>query len=224
MCDSPSTIHSATDLPTPGPSFTHTAAADQSPFTSGSLAEDRHPVGRQGDEPVDRVLHADGLVADDLGHQLERVLHLSGEVGLRERELRRRQRGLLDRRDLLRVVEDRAVGVRADLEADAVLALVHEHVHVAHDRELDRARRRLEPRHRADVDHLVDGRRERDVRSGHLREQRAPHAACDHDDLGLDHAARGVHAPDAAVLDVHAADVGVREDLQAAASRCPARA
>ena len=35
MCDSPSTIHSATDLPTPGPSFTHTAAADQRPFTSG---------------------------------------------------------------------------------------------------------------------------------------------------------------------------------------------
>ena len=35
MCDSPCTIHSASDLPTPGPSFTHTAAADQSPFTSG---------------------------------------------------------------------------------------------------------------------------------------------------------------------------------------------
>ena len=35
MCDSPSTIHSASDLPTPGPSFTHTAAADQRPLTSG---------------------------------------------------------------------------------------------------------------------------------------------------------------------------------------------
>ena len=35
MCDSPCTIHSASDLPTPGPSLTHTAAADQSPLTSG---------------------------------------------------------------------------------------------------------------------------------------------------------------------------------------------
>ena len=34
MCDSPCTIHSASDLPTPGPSFTHTAAADHRPFTS----------------------------------------------------------------------------------------------------------------------------------------------------------------------------------------------
>ena len=209
MCDSPFTIHSATDLPTPGPSFTHTAAVDQRPFTSGSLAEDRHPVGRQRDEPVDRVLHPDRLVADDLRHQLERVLHLIGEVRLRERELGRGERRLLDRRDLLRVVEDRAVGVGADLEADAVLALVHEHVHVAHDRELDRARRALEARHRADVDHLVHGRRERDVGACHPREQRAPHPARDHDHLGLDRAARGVHAPDAAVLDVHPADTSV---------------
>ena len=35
MCDSPCTIHSASDFPTPGPSLTHTAAADHSPFTSG---------------------------------------------------------------------------------------------------------------------------------------------------------------------------------------------
>ena len=187
----------------------------------GELAEDRHAVGGERDETVDRVLHPDRLVADDLGHQLERVLHLIGEVGLRERELRRRQRRLLDRRDLLRVVEDRAVRVGADLEADAVLALVHEHVHVAHDRELDRARRGLEARHRADVDHLVHGGRERNVRAGHLREQRAPHAAGDHDHLGLDHAARGVDAPDAAVLDVHRAHVRVGEHLQAAALHPP---
>ena len=35
ISDSPCTIHSATDLPTPGPSLTHTAAADHSPLTSG---------------------------------------------------------------------------------------------------------------------------------------------------------------------------------------------
>ena len=76
--------------------------------------------------------------------------------------------------------------------------------------------RRLEARHRADVDHLVDGRRERDVRAGHAREQRAPDAAGDHDGLRLDRPPRGVHAPDPAVLDVHPADVGVGEHLQAA--------
>ena len=137
------------------------------PLHLGRLAEDRHPVGRQRDEPVDRVLHADRLVADDLRHQVERVGQLRVEVRLRERELGRRERRRLDRRDLLGVVEDRAVRVRADLEARPVLALVHEHVHVADDRELDRARALLEPRHRPDVDHLVHHRRERDVRAGH---------------------------------------------------------
>ena len=102
------------------------------------LAEQRQPVRRQRQQAVDRVLDADALVADDLRHQLERVLHLEREVVLGERELGRRQRRLLDRGDLARVVEDRAVGVRADLEAGAVLALVHVRVHVAHDRELDR--------------------------------------------------------------------------------------
>jgi len=64
------------------------------------------PSGRQGDQAVDRVLHADLLVADDLGHQLQGVLHLRVEVLLREGELRGREDRLLDRRDVLGVVED----------------------------------------------------------------------------------------------------------------------
>ena len=136
------------------------------------LAQQRHPVGRQREQAVDRVLHADRLVADDLRHQLERVLHLLVEVGLRERHLRRRQRGGLDRGDLLGVVQDRPVRVRPDLQADAVLALVHQRVHVADDRELDVPCRAGEPRHGPDVDHLVDGRRQRDRRAGHARRSR----------------------------------------------------
>ena len=108
------------------------------------------------------------------------------------------------------------MGVRADLKARPVLALVHEHVHVADDRELDRLRRALEPRHRTDVDHLVDSRRQRDMRARHLREQRAPDAARDHDGLGLDVAARGADAPDPAVLDVEAFDLGRREHAERA--------
>ncbi len=45
MCDSPCTIHSASDLPTPGPSLIQTAAADQSPFTSGSSPRIGIPSG-----------------------------------------------------------------------------------------------------------------------------------------------------------------------------------
>ena len=152
----------------------------------GQLAEDRHPVGRQREDPVDRVLDADRLVADDRRHQLERLLHLQVEVLLRERELGRRERRLLDRRQVLGVVQDRAVRVRADLEPRPVLALVHVRVHVAHDRELDVPLRVGEPVRRADVDHLVHGRCERDRRAGHARELRAPDAARDDDDLRLD--------------------------------------
>ena len=106
----------------------------------GRLAEQRHPVVGDRQHAVDRVLHADGLVADDLRHQLERDLHLRVEVVLRERQLGRAQRRLLDRRDLVGVEHDRAVGVGADLEAGALLALVHVRVHVADDRVLDHRR------------------------------------------------------------------------------------
>ena len=204
ISDSPCTIHSATRLADAGALLDPDRSRRPEALDVGRLAEDRHAVRRQGDESVDGVLHADVLVADDLGHQLERVLHLRLEVGLRERELGRRERGLLDRGDLLGVVQDRPVRVGADLEADAVLALVHEDVHVAHDRELDRLGRGLEARHGADVDHLVHGRRERDVRAGHARDARAPDAAGDHERLGLDVAARRPQPPHAAALDVDA--------------------
>ena len=76
MCDSPCTIHSASDLPTPGPSFTHTAAADQRPFTSGVSPRIGIPSGVSEMSPLIAYFTPDGLVADDLRHQLERVLHL----------------------------------------------------------------------------------------------------------------------------------------------------
>ena len=179
----------------------------------GRLAQHRQPVRGHREQPVDRVLHADGLVADDLGHQLERLLHLQLEVGLRERQLGRRERRLLDRGDLVGVVEHRAMRVGADLEAAALLALVHVGVHVAHDRELDADARR-EARHRADVDHLVDHRRERDRRARHPREARAPDPAADHDAPGLEIAAGRAHAAHASVLDVDAEDLGVGADGQ----------
>ena len=53
----------------------------------GSLAEDRHAVGGEGEQPVDRVLLLCTLVSDDLGHELERMLVLIGEVVGGEGEL-----------------------------------------------------------------------------------------------------------------------------------------
>ena len=131
---SPWVIHSAIALAIPGASLIQIAAADQRPLTSGVSPMIGIAVRRQRQQAVDRELHADRFVADDLGEELEGVLELRVEVVLGERQHRRRQRGRRDRRDVVGVHEDRAVGVRADLEAAAVLALVHVGVHVAHDR------------------------------------------------------------------------------------------
>ena len=45
ISDSPWTIHSATALPVPGPSFTQTAAADHRPLTSGDSPSTGMPSG-----------------------------------------------------------------------------------------------------------------------------------------------------------------------------------
>ena len=184
----------------------------------GRLAQDRHSVRGQRQDAVDRVFHAHFLVAHDLRHQFERVLHLDLEVGLCEGELGRRERRALDGRDVLRVVEDRAVRVGADLEVAAGLALVHVGVHVAHDRDLDVTLGAREARDGTDVDHLVHRGRERDVRAGHARDARAPHAARDHDSLGSDLAGGRTHASNASVLDVDRDHLGLRDHLQRA--RC----
>ena len=182
----------------------------------GRLAEDRHAVGGEREQAVDGVLHADRRVSEDLGHELDGVLQLGVEVGLGERQLGRGERRRLERGDLLRVVVDRAVRVRADLEARAVLALVHEGVHVANDRVLDLGRRPREARHRSDVDHLVHHRRERDGRAGHACEERAPDTAGDDDGLRLDRPPGRAHATNAPTFDVEADGLGVRDDRETA--------
>ena len=68
--------------------------------------------------------------------------------------------------------------------------------------------------HGADVDHLVHGGRQRDVRAGHAADLRAPDAAGDHDRVGLDLACGGAHAVHAAAFDVDSDHLGVGGDLQ----------
>ena len=141
---SPFVIHSATVLAIPGASLIQIAAADQRFFTSGVSPMIGLPSGVSDSRPLIASFTPDRLVADDLGEELERVLELGVEVLLGERQHRRREGGRGDRRDVVGVHEDRPVGVRADLEAGPVLALVHVRVHVADDREADVAGRVLE--------------------------------------------------------------------------------
>ncbi len=129
----------------------------------GRLAQDRHPVRGQRQQAVDLVPDADPLVAEDVGDELEGLLHLELEVLVGERQLGRRQLRFGDRRDLVGVHQDRPVRVRADLHVAAVLALVAVGVHVADDRVGDLADRVGEHRDRPDADHLVDRRGERDL-------------------------------------------------------------
>ena len=180
----------------------------------GGLADDRVAVRRQGQQAVDRELLPDGFVADDLGEELEGVLELWIEVLPRERKHRRREGGRRDRGDVVGIHEDRPVGVRADLEAAPVLPLVHVRIHVADDRVLDFPGRMRELRHRPDVDHLVNRRRQGDRCPGHPRDARAPDAAGDDDDLGFDRSGIGMDAADAALLDIDTRDLDARGDGQ----------
>ena len=69
---------------------------------------------------------------------------------------------------------------------------------------------------RADVDHLVHRRGQRDRRSGHRRDARAPHAAGDDDVLGLDPALVGDDGADRAAVDLDVEHLGVGEHGQRA--------
>ncbi len=181
----------------------------------GALAEDGKAVRRQRQEAVDGPSDPDRLIGEDVGHQLERPLHLRGEVLLGERELRRRRR-LFERRDVVGVHEDRAVRVRADLQLGSTLALVHVRVHVPNDRVRDLARRIHEERHRSDVDHLVHGGGQRDGGAGHPGDARAPHPTADRHHVGPDHPSVGPHAAHAALLDVDAEHLCAREHEEGA--------
>ena len=180
------------------------------------FAQHRHAVRGKRKDSVDGVLHADGLVAHDLRHQLQRVLHLLLEIALRKGELGRRERGLLDRRQVLRVVKNRAVRVGADLQVAARLALVHVRVHVPHDRVLDVRLRATKTRDRPDVDHLVHGRGQGDARSGHMGDARAPDAARDDHSLSFDLALGCAHAADPPGFDLDAEDLRFRGHLKRA--------
>ena len=166
----------------PGPSLIHTAAADHSPPTSGVSPSIGRPSGVSESRPLIAYFTPtdSSPTISGISSSASSICWTKSSSG--ERQLGRRQRRLLDRGDLVGVVEDRPVRVGADLEPAAVLALVHVRVHVAHDRVLDRALGVGEARHRADVDHLVHGRRERDRRAGHARDARAPARRTDDDD------------------------------------------
>ena len=221
----PWVIHSAIVLAMPGASLIQIAATDQRPLTSGVSPRIGIAVGGQREQPVDRVADADPLVAEDVGNELEGLLQLRVEVVLGERQLGRRERRGLDRRDVVGLHEDRPVGVRADLEVAAVLALVHVRVHVAHDR-VRRSRPAVSAnmRHRPDViiwwTAGVSGIEAPAMRA--MRGLQMPQAMTT--DVRLDVALVRPDAGDAAVDDVEPGDLGLRRDGQGAHARAAPRA
>jgi hypothetical protein len=67
----------------------------------GRLTEDRVAVGGQREQAVDGVADLGALVAEELGHELERLLELRVEVVLGERQLGGGELALLDGGDVL---------------------------------------------------------------------------------------------------------------------------
>ena len=183
----------------------------------GQFAEARHRIGRQGEQAVDGVLE---LGVTEHVHQLDGLFHLLVEVVGGERHLGGRQGRFVVRGDLVGVVQDRPVGVAADLHRAGRLALVAERVHVPDDRVADLVVGLDQHVDGADVGHLVHGRHQRDVGVGHVGDAVRPHAAGDDDVLGLDRALVGddgfdlAHAGDRVVLGDQVEDFGVGEDLQ----------
>ena len=182
------------------------------------FAQARHGVGCERQQAVDRVL--DLGIAEHV-HQFDGLFHLHVEVVGREGHLGGRQRRFGIRRNLVGVVQDRTVGVAADLHRAGRLALVAERVHVANDRIADLIVGFDEDVHRADVGHLVHGGDERDVCAGHVCDAVRPDAAGDHDVLGLDRALVGhdgfdrAHAGNGVGFGDQIEDLGVRVHLEA---------
>ncbi|CAB4836164.1 unannotated protein [freshwater metagenome] len=160
----------------------------------GGLAQHRVGVGGEAEQTVDRV--ADLGIAEHL-HQLDGLLHLRIEIVVGERQFGWGQRRGSDRGDVVRAHQDWSVGIAADLHRSGRLTLVAERVHIADDREGQFLTGLLQDVDRADVGHLMHGRGERNVGTGHLGDARAPHTAGDDHVVGLDRAAIGDDGLDA---------------------------
>ena len=192
---SPLVIHSATVLAIPGASLIQIAATDQRPLTSGVSPMIGLPSGVSESRPL-IASFTPTFSSPTISGNSSRASSSCGSKSS--------------------WVNGSIVGERADAAIDGmssgsmriarwayepisklvpVLALVHVRVHVADDRVADLALAVLEDRHRPDVDHLVDRRRERDRRAGHPGDPRAPDAAGDDDRVGLDVALVRADAP-----------------------------
>ena len=176
------------------------------------LAHQCSAVRSHGEQSVQRGPAGRGRIGQELGEHLLRLLHLEREVVLREGEAGRGGLSgvVSDRRDLLRAVQQGTVRIGADLEVGPPLALVHQAVHVAQQREADPLAGLLELRDRAHVDHLVHRGRQRDRSACEGGHPGAPHAAGDHHDLRLDRPVIGDHAGDTATFDLDVEHLGLR--------------
>lgn len=106
------------------------------------------------------------------------------------------------------------MGIGADLQVGPALALVHQAVHIAQQREADPFLGLRELRDGTHVDHLMHRRGQRDPGPGERRDAGAPHSAGDDHELGLDLAAVGEDPADAAGLDAQVEHLGLGMSAQ----------
>ena len=179
ISDSPCVIHSATALPTPGPSLTHTAAADHRPLTSGVSPSSGSPSGVSERMPLIAY-----LMPTDSSPTISGISSSACSICCWKSSS----------------VNGNSVGESAASSIDGIssgswrigrcayepisspLPSWRSYMFVSMSRTIGNsivALRALEARHRADVDHLVHRRRQRDRRAGHPRDPRAPDAAAD---------------------------------------------
>ena len=182
-------IHSAIRRALPGPLLDPHRRCRPEALHLGGLAQHLLRVRSQGQQPVHRVSHPGA--GEQFAHQLARLFELRDEVLGREGHLGRRALRLRQRGNVVGAHKNRPVAVGADLHRVVALPLVHEGVHVAHDRVVDFVAGSAEEVDRAEVGHLVNRGRERNRRAGHRGDARAPDAAGDDHVLDLDRAAGG---------------------------------
>ena len=184
--------------------------AQPEPARRGGLADQRHAVGRERHQPVERA-HA--RRAAHGGQEARRLLGGTLEVLGREGQDRRLLAAARPRPDRLCVDEPRLVVVIADAVGVADLAEVEVRVLVAQQRMRDLARLPGELGQRRGDRVLVDDRGEREPDAGEPRHLRAPDAGGEHDGARADPPARRLDGADLPALELEAGDLGVPEGL-----------
>ena len=183
---------------------------------SGNGPDQRHSVGREREDPVDRPFEAEPA---QRGQEQVRSIPGTGEVGRREGQDRRSLPGSQAPLENSWIDRPRFVPVRAQTVALANLAEVHRPVLVAQDRVADELGLRGERRQGLGDRVLVLHRHERNRDTGEPAGERCPDPGRDDRGLRHDPPAAGSHGADASTGDVDLRDGAIPQETDSLVSR-----